>query len=160
MIPWAQLQYVADTWHFVTITMTPLPCNHYHDSCHIYCTGSCIIASAIFELSMKLLVLIKEVKAVQTMFLCFQSTHSKSRDNVTRDVNVSFFLWSNISFFSSPSQKNFVSFSFCLQYQKKQTFLSISISNWLQSMVVWLDISYKKNFFNIYFCFVQILIFF
>ena len=47
---------------------------------------------------------------------------------IIRDVNVSFFLWSNSSFFIAPLKKNFVSFHFCLKYKNKKTFLSISIS--------------------------------
>ena len=61
-----------------------------------------------------------------------------------RDVNVLFFCDRTFCFFP-PSQKNFVLFRFCLKYQKT-TFLCILISNWLQSMVVRLDISYTKFF--------------
>ena len=56
-----------------------------------------------------------------------------------------FFVIEHFVFFS-PSQKNFISFWF--EIPTKKTFLSISISNWLQSMVVGLDISYKKIFFK------------
>ena len=58
-----------------------------------------------------------------------------------------FFVIEHFVFFSPLSKKlRFVSFLF--EIPTKKTFLSISISNWLQSMVVRLDISYKKIFFK------------